>query len=69
MLNFLIIDPNLTVERVTNVLSMMKRDWYDKSPEGGFSLRWQLDVPLSKEKEIRRQPKPHQLALFSAYVV
>ena len=63
------IDPNLTVKRVADVLSMMKMNWYDGSIGGGLSLRYHLDVPWSKEDEIKGQHKSQQLALFSAYVV
>ena len=56
------------MKRVADVLSMMERNWYDEFPRRGNSLRGQLDVPLSKETEIRKQ-QSQPLALFSAYVV
>ena len=66
---FFILDLSLTAEHVATVLSMMERNWYDYSPEGGPSLRLHLDVPLSKKIEIRMQHESQQLSLFSAYVV
>ena len=56
------------MEHVADVLSLLERNWYDRSPGGG-SLRWHLDVPESKEKEIRGQHQSQQLASLSAYIV
>ena len=62
-------DPNLTVEHVADVLSLLERNWYDYSPGGGGSLRWHLDVPGTKLDEIRGQHQSQQLASLSAYIV
>ena len=63
-------DPNLTVEYVTDVLSLLERNWDDSPPGGGNSLRRQLDVPdYREEEEIRRQHQSQQLASLSAYIV
>ena len=62
-------DSNLTVKHVADVLSLLERNWYDHSPGGGYSLRAHLDVPYSKEKEIRGQHQSQQLASLSAYIV
>ena len=56
------------MEHVADVLSLLERNWYDDSPGYGYSLRYHLDVPLSKEKEIRGQHQS-QLASLSAYIV
>ena len=48
---------------------MLERNWYDYPPGGGGSLREQLDVPYSKEKEIKRQHQSQQLASLAAYIV
>ena len=61
-------DPNLTVEHVADVLSLLKWNWYDYH-SGGISLRSQLGVPFSTEQEIRRQHQSQQLASLSAYIV
>ena len=61
-------DPNLTVEHVANVLSLLKRNWYDYPSRTSNSLCEQLGVPISKEREIRRQHQS-QLASLSAYIV
>ena len=61
-------DPNLTVERVADVLSLLKRNWYDSPPGTGLSLRVHLDIPLSKKEEIRGQHQSQLLSL-SAYIV
>ena len=57
------------MEHVADVLSLLERNWYDHSPGGGYSLRHYLDVPYSKEKEIRWQHQSQQLASLSAYIV
>ena len=57
------------MEHVADVLSLLERNWYDYSPVYGNSLRWHLDVPDSKEKEIRGQHQSQQLASLSAYIV
>jgi hypothetical protein len=57
------------VEHVADVLSLLERNWYDNSPGYGFSLRWHLDMPESKEEEIREQHQSQQLASLSAYIV
>jgi hypothetical protein len=57
------------VEHVADVLSLLERNWYDRSPGDGDSLHVHLDVPLSKEEEIRRQHQSQQLASLSAYIV
>ena len=62
-------DPNLTVECVADVFSLLERKWYDYSPGLGNSLREHLDVPLSKQGEIIRQHQSQQLASLSAYIV
>ena len=64
-------DPNLTVEHVADVLSLLERNWYDDSPGGGGSLCDHLDVPDSKEWEIKWQHQSQQLQLasLSAYIV
>ena len=62
-------DPNLTVEHVADVFSLLERNWYANSSEGGGNLYWHCDVPESKELEIRRQHQSQQLASLSAYIV
>ena len=62
-------DPNLTVEHVADVLSLLERNWYDYFPVSGGSLPGHLDMPDSKEKEIRGQHQSQQLASLSAYIV
>ena len=62
-------DPNLTVEHVADVLSLLERNWNDSSPVGGRSLRYHLGVPHSKTKEIRGQHQSQQLVSLSAYIV
>ena len=62
-------DPNLTVEHVADVLCLLERNWYDRSPGGGCSLRWHLDVPWSKVEKITGQHQSQQLASLSAYIV
>ena len=62
-------DPNLTVEYVADVLSLLERNWDDSPPGGGNSLCRQLDVPDYEEEEIRRQHQSQQLASPSAYIV
>ena len=57
------------MEHVTDVLSLLERNWYNDSPGGGISLHWHLGVPSSKEREIRRQHQSQQLASLSAYIV
>ena len=57
------------MEHVADVLSLLERNWYDDSPEYGHSVRYHLDVPLSKEVEIRGQHQSQQLASLSAYIV
>ena len=57
------------MEHVADVLSLLERNWYDSPPGGGGSLCRYLDVPLSKEKEIRGQHQSQQLASLSAYIV
>ena len=57
------------MEHVADVLSLLKRNWYDVSPGGGNSLRLHLNVPLSKEEEIKSQHQSQQLASLSAYIV
>ena len=57
------------MEHVADVFSLLKRNWYDLSPGPSNSLRWLLDVPDSKEKEIKRQHQSQQLASLSAYLV
>ena len=57
------------MEYVADVLSLLKWNWYDRFPGGGGSLRYHLDVPLSKEEEIRGQHQSQQLASLSAYIV
>ena len=66
---FFNVDPNLTVEYVADVLSLLERNWYNSSPEGGDSLCVHLDVPWSKEEEIGRQHQLQQLASLSTYIV
>ena len=65
---FSCVDPNLTVQHVTDVLSTLERNWY-YSPDGSLSLCQHLDVPFSKEAEIRRQHQSQQLASLAAYIV
>ena len=48
---------------------MLERNWYDDSPGGGHSLRLHLDVPYSKEEEIKRQHQSQQLASLAAYLI
>ena len=48
---------------------MLERNWYDDSPGGGNSLCLYLNVPSSKEEEIRRQHQSQQLASLAAYIV
>ena len=50
-------DPSLTVGNVAGVLNMMKRNWHYVA---GRSLADHLDVPLSKQYEIRRQHQSQQ---------
>ena len=57
------------MEHVADVLSLMERNWYDYSLRGDDSLRFHLDVPYSKEVEIRGQHQSQQLASLSAYIV
>ena len=63
------------MEHVADVLSLLKRNWYDYSPgypligDLSVSLREHLVVPESKEKEIRRQHQSQQLVSLSAYIV
>ena len=57
------------MEHVADVLSLLERNWYDDSPGGGGSLCVHLDMPWSKEEEIRRQHQSQQLASLSAYIV
>ena len=57
------------MQHIVDVLSMLERNWYDHSPGGGGSLRHHLDVPESKEEEIRRQHQSQQLASLAAYIV
>ena len=57
------------MQHIADVLSMLERNWYDRSPGGGNSLRQQLVVPLSKEEEIKRQHQSQQLASLAAYIV
>ena len=47
---------------------MLERNWYD-SPGDSLSLRQHLNVPSSKEEEIRRQHQSQQLASLAAYIV
>ena len=63
------VDPKLNVANVTDILIMLERNWYYDSPRGGASLRWHLDVPYSKVKEISRQHLSQQLASLAAYIV
>ena len=48
---------------------MLERNWYDYPPGGGYSLRQHLDVPMSKELEIRRQHQSQQLVSLTTYIV
>ena len=57
------------MEHVADVLSLLRRNWYDYSPGGGLSLHEYLDVPGSKVKEIRGKHRSQQLASLSAYIV
>ena len=57
------------MEHVADVLSLLERNWYDYPPGGGDSLCGHLDMPESKEKEIRGQHQSQQLASLSAYIV
>ena len=50
-------DPSLTVGNVAGVLNKMKRNWHYVA---GRSLADHLDVPLSKQYEIRRQHQSQQ---------
>ena len=68
-ISFSNVDPDLTVECVADVLSLLEWNWYDNPAGVGHSLRWHLDVPWSKELEVRRQHQSQQLASLSAYIV
>jgi hypothetical protein len=57
------------VEHVADVFSLLDRNWYDYSPGGGVSLRRHLNVPGSKEEEIRGQHQSQQVVLLSSYIV
>ena len=57
------------MECVADILSMLKRDWYDSSPGGDYSLCGQLEVPPSKEEEILSQHQSQQLTSLSVYIV
>ena len=57
------------MEYVADVLSLLERNWYDLSPGGGLSLCGHLDVPSSKEFEIRGHHQSRQLVSLSAYIV
>ena len=49
---------------VAAVMSVMKRHWDEDPPGGGVSLAASLDVPWSKQDEIR-QHHPQQVSLAS----
>ena len=68
LLFFSTADPNLTVEHVADVLSLLKWNWYGFLL-GANSPRAKLGVPISKADEIRRQHQSQQLASLSAYIV
>ena len=57
------------MEHVADVLSLLKRNWYDSSPGSGDNLYYHLDVPWSKAEEIRMQHQSQQLASLSTYIV
>ena len=57
------------MEHVADILSLLERNWYHRPPGGGYKLSYHLDVPESKEKEIRGQHQSQQLASLSAYIV
>ena len=57
------------MEHVADVLSLLERNWNDIPPGVDSSLRWHLNVPDSKEKEIRGQHQSQQLASLSACIV
>ena len=57
------------MEHVAHVLSLLKRNWYDSSPGDNLYSYFHLDVPWSKELEIRSQHQSQQLASLSAYIV
>ena len=52
-------------------MSVMKRRWDDRSPGGGISLAVQLEVPGSKQDEIRQQHRslPQQQVSLERYLV